>query len=789
LIDLRNHKNWDAINGTLSVSYNPKEADSDSRLHVVLNGSTGNFCLDYTDDEFDKNLARNRAWSSDTGYYVKITDNDKVIVTRWWDDYKEEVPYNFVQNKPSKFYEILTKNNSLQADTIISFAKETFIKLRNCISQSVNGNISLRAFMHLLASLDEGVNSVNQVNLEKWNLKQFDSTIISQYDWEWLYEAFNAGANERKPDIKSMLRHASNRLFQEAHREATRKDFQLAMFGGANRRYNEGISDGAFYTPTPLVRTIVQEALWALDKAKPLNERTSIKILDPACGSSEFLREALRQLKIKDFKGKVSVTGWDISSTACEMSNFVLHYENNTEWNGKIKIVIEEGDSLIKKWDVGFYDLVLMNPPFLAFEHLQERKTVVLKEMVDLKTRQPDMAAVFLKKAAEVVNENGVLGLVLPHSLIGAETYKNLRNYLVGELDIDFSLIARLGSAGLFEKAMIIPSVLVGIKQTKAKANTILWTDHQQSSVYTALRELRIYRYNEIPTPVSKDEFSIYENELFAKSSEKWNVKSFKNYQLLEKLKDFTTVGKLFNVKRGADSGNNAAFLLTKDEWLNLPKKEQSYFRPCIMRDSLKSSQLNDSFYLFYPYGDFRISNEEEFKTKLTDYTNKKITQKIILKLKARRGRSDKWWELNEHRPWQLERKPKLITAYFGKAGYFAFDKTGEYLVGQSYAWLPKSERIDNDNFRLAYLALLHAPLINKLLEMVCNVLDGGYYDLSKHYVDSMPLPDLSKVKDQTITEYLTATGEKIYAGKEIEYEELNQVVANAYGVNIEYFL
>jgi hypothetical protein len=410
--------------------------------------------------------------------------------------------------------------------------------------------------------------------------------------------------------------------------------------------------------------------------------------------------------------------------------------------------------------------------------------------------RQPDMAAVFWKKAAEITAENGVLGLVLPHSLVGAETYKKLRDYIREEVEMDFSLIARLGSAGLFEKAMIIPNVLVGTKKTKAKSHTVLWTDYQQSSVFTALRQLRIYRSNEIPTPIAEKDFSIYENDFLTdrELSDNWKVSSYQQQRLFEKLKglDIATVGKLFNVKRGVDAGNNAAFILTKDEWLQLPKNEKIYFRPTIMRDSIINGRLNDNLYLFFPYEKRIINSETELLEKLKSYYTLKLEiQKA--RLKGRKGFEERWWELS--RPRSFNNNPKLVSAYFGKAGYFAFDRNGGYLVGQSFAWIPKKKKgeldekgeLDNEQYYFAYLALLHAPLIDQLLEMVSVNIAGGQFDLSKHYIDNMPLPDLSKA-DPSILESLIIIGKAIHDGHEVNKDKLNQEVANAYGLSLKYF-
>ena len=70
---------------------------------------------------------------------------------------------------------------------------------------------------------------------------------------------------------------------------------------------------------------------------------------------------------------------------------------------------------------------------------------------------------------------------------------------------------------------------------------------------------------------------------------------------------------------------------------------------------------------------------------------------------------------------------------------------------------------------------------------MVCNTLDGGYFDLSKRYIEQMPLPDLTKVDANTLA-YLTNIGEKIHRGDIIDRDKLNQIVANAYGLDLEKF-
>ena len=86
--------------------------------------------------------------------------------------------------------------------------------------------------------------------------------------------------------------------------------------------------------------------------------------------------------------------------------------------------------------------------------------------------------------------------------------------------------------------------------------------------MYEALRELRKYRIADIPTAIDAQTYSIYENGHITDKnlSPNWTARSYKAFQLTEAFKEFNTVGELFDVKRGADTGNNAAFVLKKEK-------------------------------------------------------------------------------------------------------------------------------------------------------------------------------------------------------------------------------
>jgi len=128
------------------------------------------------------------------------------------------------------------------------------------------------------------------------------------------------------------------------------------------------------YTPSYLARSIVENTLRTLN----LNELQEIKILDPACGSAEFLIEVLKQLKEKNFQGTVKVQGYDCSETAIITSSFLLNFEKRTVWSDKLSFEVKQvNDSLVENWE-NDYTIILMNPPFVSWEQLNDKQSVKL---------------------------------------------------------------------------------------------------------------------------------------------------------------------------------------------------------------------------------------------------------------------------------------------------------------------------------------------------------------------------------------------------------------------------
>lgn len=165
---------------------------------------------------------------------------------------------------------------------------------------------------------------------------------------------------------------------------------------------------GAWYTPAPLIDHLLDRVL------EPFLARTRgpVSVLDPACGDGRFLRAAATRVKTAGRRARLH--GIDIDPSAIDQARSVL---------GK-SAQLQLGSALDGRLDGSRFDVVIGNPPFLS-------------QLATATTRggrsrlgggaYANSAAEFLALAAEVVRPGGVVGLVLPLSIVSARDTRPIR--------------------------------------------------------------------------------------------------------------------------------------------------------------------------------------------------------------------------------------------------------------------------------------------------------------------------------------------------------------------------
>lgn len=778
---------WTSKLGLLPV---PLFSSQDSgQQFILLNGARGNFCLDLGASPLGEQT-RSYAWSSNVGHFVAVTGN-KIEVQRWdrTDADIERYDHDSVYRSLETFHSHLEKSSPKQDLSVVAHAIRVFRRLRATLGAKYDGLSSLKAFLYLIASTKDGVGR-SQLAISHWNmdLEAKDITLdISDANWDSLQRELIMGRqiDSLTPDLALLLRHASGQLFQEAHYEAVFVPQDQLMFDGFPpmlpliRKETQDV--GIHFTPPWLVRTLVEETFSAF-----IELPNTITIFDPACGSGEFLREALRQLNLRDYPGKVKLIGWDVSRIACFMASFILACEmRDTSATERVTIEIRNVDSLSADqiWPNNV-DVVLMNPPFVSWEDMTaSHKQYVRDIMGKLMSRRPDLSHAFVWKSIPCLRDRGVIGTVLPASLLDGESAIALRRQLGEQLAP--RLIARLGSQILFPGAMIDAALYIAKKDPAIKEPTIaFWADYHLNSNSLGLRVLRKIRSQ--PNSAFNTEigegYSIYLNPSLGHGGESWAPRPYSSWKLMQGLKHLPKAQNLFDVRQGIRTGLNEAFLIEKERWLALPKRERFYFRPAVVNKSIRHGFLTDITYCFYPYGESGIATEGELEKKVGEFYHEYLLpnkEKLLVRASVHPQR---WWGLTRPREWQTKQFAKIVSTYFGDAGSFAWDETGDFVVVQGFAWIPKGDKVLPVKISLAYLAVLNSPIFSSLLSAVSNNIGGGQWNLSPKFVNNIAIPDLLDVQvDPSVLSQLAEIGKCIREGYPVSDEKQNELLKIAY--------
>ena len=761
--DLNKIENWKNNLGLLPIHLFSAETED---KFILLNGGVGDFCIDINPDKSPVEYF-SYAWSSNTKNFVTL-NNDRVFLYNWLKDKEENYSINDIKSNLPKFYDYLVKDSYKSEYDITPFILNIYRELRRETGEKDEGINAINQLLLSLIAIESG-NDIKNLDLSNWGLQQSINPLPNINDYiQTLKSGLRIKGRELTPNIDLIFRHSAGELFQEAQKEAIFHNRQLGLFGGFVGNYDlrQKMYSSLHYTPSFLARSIVEYSLSKLN----LKEIDNLKILDPACGSSEFLLEVLKQLKSLGYNKKIEIHGWDISKTAVNISNFLLNYEKR-EWGNKIDINIEKvKNSLTKEWDNDF-DLILMNPPFISWDLLsKEDREIVQESLGNVSKKKPNLASAFIYKAVNHLKENGIIGTVMPSSILLMDSYRKLREEIKEQLTL--LLVGKLGNF-VFEDALTDASILIGKRPKSSELPLLVWSKNEKGIINNVFRDLRKVNYNHIPYVTENKKYNIYKPDIYP-DKENWKVISYQEQKLKKHLQKFVVLGQLktvqdiFNVKQGIRTGNNKVFKIDLKTYNTLPDNEKVFFRPVVDNDTIKKGLLNVINYVWFPYdkNGLIIKNEIELRKKTPVFYKYLLEYKDILE--KRKG-ANLWWELTRPRNWQYTKYPKLVSTEFGHSGSFAFDKEGSYVVERGNAWIPKKE-FKTDNYYYFYLALFNSSFFEELLSVFSKEILKGY-DLGKKYTADIPIPEITTELEQSfVYEKLVDFGKQISNGEFIYF-------------------
>lgn len=594
-------------------------------------------------------------------------------------------------------------------------------------------------------------------------------------------------------DTNLLLRHASGELYQEAHIELDKPlHFQATLFGIPEGHQERGQSQpDARFTAPALARLLCEFALGARKEHSAAHTpSTGVTILDPACGAGVFLVESWRELISAGHAEKIRLVGYDRSPIACEMARFALRQSIGSG----AAISIDQRDSL-EHTDWESADVILMNPPFVFWNNMSPGdRTNVESVLGALYKDHSDTSLAFIQNAVRLLKPGAALGCVVPAPLLESKAGLRWRQSIVDDRQLYLRLVGCFRGFNYFRGAVVEPAFLVIVRVSEEHADEIPVQVVLANDGYEDMAIRQVRRDPEGAERESPD-WSVF----LASQSEfppaSWLPRSRESTTRLRELaaKSLPTVTQLFKVRLGIRTGLKSAFVLSRNELtqLHFSSEQQQWFRPIAGNATIRSGRLLETQFVFFPYkndGSLAFESEDELRDALPElYASILLPREKELKGRlSLRGRQ--WWELSEPRlTWQVVPTPKIVTAYFGQRGSFAFDESGRFAVVQGFGWLWRRGNFNSAALPWAYIAVLNSRLFQNILSQFCPTMRGGQYDLSVRFVHRVPLPDIMDcgITSQAMLE-LAEYGRLISTGEFPPLEVLDRASCRVYGLGFD---
>ncbi len=516
---------------------------------------------------------------------------------------------------------------------------------------------------------------------------------------------------------------------------------------------------------------------------------TTLRVVDPACGSGVFLVTAFDYLKaeydrvnkkIAELRGKSdyivdledvdreilsqNLYGVDVNAESVEITKLSLWLK--TAKKGKeldsLDHNIRVGDSLIEdssfaylkhgfSWNSAFpevfaaggFDVVLGNPPYVSGGHFSDLKKY-LRGRFEVYHGSADLYCFFYEKGLRLLKSSGRLGYISSSTFFKSDFGTPLRNYLRKESTIE--KIVDFQDTQVFEGVTTYTTILI-INRMKAKQ------DHK----------LEFLKLSAIPEDNFSAAFDSLKNVQPQSNldTEYWHVEAPEVRRVRRKIiaggvpLNSIYGDPLYGIKTGA----NDIFVINgkqRDEIIKKDASSSEIIFPFLEGEDLHRwcSEQKDVWIIFtrrgvdltrYPAIEFYLS---KFRDRLEPKPKGWKASLPNEKWKGRKGGPYKWYELQDACDyWQRLLQPKIIYNRFLSKPEFSLDRSATLTNDAPYS-------ITNGDEYL--LGLLNSNALWFIVSARSTRLRGGFYQLLAQFVELLPIPLVDSASRERMVELVS---------------------------------
>ncbi|MDR2962288.1 MAG: N-6 DNA methylase [Bacteroidales bacterium] len=353
------------------------------------------------------------------------------------------------------------------------------------------------------------------------------------------------------------------------------------------KTYSQEKKFGQVYTPNFVVCKILDDV--GYNSPKMLGKT----IIDPACGDGRFLTEIVKRIVALSPQNELQknlecVYGWDIDEHAISecitnLNHLITDKNVDIQWNISASDSIKkyEKNSLFATSKSQKFNFIVGNPPYIRIQHLDLEQRNYIQQNYDFcKSGSTDIYIAFFELCINLLQENGVCGLITPNTFLFTETARPLRLYFAENKNL--VQITNYGDIQLFNDATTYSAITIFNKHKNQNFKF-------QKAISETTFEEKTVDFSELKEPF-------------------WQLTTDKSEVVKgKKLKE------ICNIHVGVTTLCDSAYIFTVEEidndfvWANTRLKgtvkiEKSILKPIIKGSKLKHSEEKIKEYILFPY-------------------------------------------------------------------------------------------------------------------------------------------------------------------------------------------
>jgi len=388
--------------------------------------------------------------------------------------------------------------------------------------------------------------------------------------------------------------------------------------------------------------------------------------------------------------------------------------------------------ALENKQSSGFFDIMIGNPPYIAFQRMDQDSKKAYQSL-NYKTYEStgDIYLLFYERGFSLLNNNGILTYITSRQWMQALYGKSLRRFLSTETNP--KILIDFGQIRIFEGTTVFVCILL----------------FEKSPNKNSLKACLFPRNFDVEHGSITSFFDENNQKIKKLTENTWGVSNVQHInEQIEKIgKPLKQWGKI-EFYAGIKTALNEAYHIQEDqknEFISRDPKNNEIIKPLLRgKDIKRYSYSFEKWYLLNIHNGVREIGLPRINVSKHYPVVYKYLKKWQPFLEERLDKGDHWTNLRNCAFLLEFEKPKIVWIEISDRANYAYDDKGMYLTNSAYFLTSKSNEV-----KLKYLlAILNSKVADFYFSQKTARIAGGRMRYTKQYVEQIPIPDI-QLKEQ----------------------------------------